>query len=159
MHAAAILGPGKVQKYLEQFQQTGHAEWTVNLPGELHQADAVLLFGGDGTIHRHLPALVKLQLPVLVVPCGSGNDFARALGLRKIGDSLAAWRKFARERSNWRSIDLGVITQADPRGLKPLDRTPSSGTAEAVPSPVLRQGEPVPDTSEVPSVPRYFCCV
>ena len=37
-----------------------------------------MIFGGDGTIHRHLPALVRLQLPVLVVPAGSGNDFARA---------------------------------------------------------------------------------
>ena len=40
--------------------------------------------------------LVKLGLPVLVVPAGSGNDFARALGLRRVRDSLAAWRRFSR---------------------------------------------------------------
>ena len=58
------------------------------------QVDVILLFGGDGTIHRHLGQLVKLGLPVLVVPAGSGNDFARALGLARVRDSLAAWRRF-----------------------------------------------------------------
>jgi diacylglycerol kinase (ATP) len=73
-------------------------------------AEVVLLFGGDGTIHRHLGLLVKLGLPVLVVPAGSGNDFARALGLRRVRDSLAAWRKFCDGGENVRTIDLGVIT-------------------------------------------------
>jgi diacylglycerol kinase (ATP) len=48
------------------------------MPSRSDQADAILLFGGDGTIHRHLAQLVQLGLPVLVVPAGSGNDFARA---------------------------------------------------------------------------------
>jgi len=51
-----------------------------------------------------------LQLPVLVVPCGSGNDFARALGLGSVRDSLGAWRKFCSARGNAQAIDLGVIT-------------------------------------------------
>jgi diacylglycerol kinase (ATP) len=76
-------------------------------------ADAILIFGGDGTIHRHLAQLVKLRLPVLVVPCGSGNDFARALNLRSLQDSLAAWRKFSTGGGNVRTIDLGVITSLD----------------------------------------------
>jgi diacylglycerol kinase (ATP) len=50
-----------------------------------------------------------LRLPVLVVPCGSGNDFARALKLRRVRDSLAAWRRFSFGGDNVRSIDLGVI--------------------------------------------------
>jgi diacylglycerol kinase (ATP) len=57
-----------------------------------------------------LAQLVKLQLPVLIVPCGSGNDFARALNLHSVQDSLAAWAKFSSSRSNLRTIDLGVIT-------------------------------------------------
>jgi diacylglycerol kinase (ATP) len=46
---------------------------------------------------------------VLVVPCGSGNDFARALSLRSVAESLSAWRKFSSGGGNVRSIDLGVI--------------------------------------------------
>ena len=66
----------------------------MGMPASGEQADVILLFGGDGTVHRHLGQLVRLGLPVLVVPAGSGNDFARALGLRRVRDSLAAWRKF-----------------------------------------------------------------
>ena len=60
-------------------------------------------------MHRHLGALVKLGLPVLVVPAGSGNDLARALGLRRMRDSIDAWSKFASDGANVRTIDLGVI--------------------------------------------------
>jgi diacylglycerol kinase (ATP) len=78
------------------------------------------VFGGDGTVHRHLGALVKLGLPVLVVPAGSGNDFARALALYRVSDSLAAWRRFASGGGNVRTIDLGLITPLDPAGKAPL---------------------------------------
>ena len=81
----------------------------MGVPGSADEADIVLLFGGDGTIHRHLGPLVKLGLPVLVVPAGSGNDFARALGLRRVRDSLAAWRSFCSGAGNVNAIDLGVI--------------------------------------------------
>ena len=79
------------------------------MPGSPSDADAVVIFGGDGTIHRHLPALVRLQLPLLVVPSGSGNDFARALNLHSVRDSLRAWRDFEAGRNQPRAIDLGVI--------------------------------------------------
>ena len=42
---------------------------------------------------------MKLGLPGLVVPTGRGNDFARALGLRRVRDALTAWRGLA-----WGSI-------------------------------------------------------
>ena len=77
-------------------------------PGDV---DVILLFGGDGTIHRHLSQLVKLAVPVLVVPAGSGNDFATSLGLRRVRHSLEAWRTFCTGAGNVRAIDLGGITQ------------------------------------------------
>ncbi|HWX92623.1 MAG TPA: diacylglycerol kinase family protein [Terriglobales bacterium] len=80
------------------------------MPASPDQADVILLFGGDGTLHRHLEQLVKLGSPVLVVPVGSGNDFARALGLRSVRVSLKAWHEFRSTQANVRSIDLGVIT-------------------------------------------------
>src|SRR6202035_4001727 len=130
MRVAAIFGPGCSTKDLDPFRRNSEVTWLVGLPAESNETDAILVFGGDGTVHRHLPQLVKLRLPVLVVPCGSGNDFARALGLRSIRDSLAACRKFFCGGDNVRTIDLGVI--------KPLsDR---HGTGES-------------------PVPHYFCCV
>ncbi len=79
MRAAAILGLGCSEKDLKPFQTVHDIEWRVGLPNSHGDADIVLLFGGDGTIHRHLGPLVLLGLPVLIVPTGSGNDFARAL--------------------------------------------------------------------------------
>ena len=110
MRAAAIFGPGCSIKDLRPFQANLESHWIIGLPGESSEADAIVIFGGDGTVHRHLPQLAKLRLPVLVVPSGSGNDFARALKLRSIRDSSAAWRKFSSAGHNVRAIDLGLIT-------------------------------------------------
>jgi diacylglycerol kinase (ATP) len=130
MRASAILGLGCSPKNLKPFQQQTNIDWRMGMPASADQADIILLFGGDGTIHRHLSPLVNLGLPVLVVPAGSGNDFARALGLRRVRDSLAAWRKFCGGAGNLRSVDLGVIAPVE-----------SAGGAPA------------------PHHPRYFCCV
>ena len=129
MRAAVILGLGCSPKDLKPLQTDGGVEWRVGMPAA-DRADAILLFGGDGTIHRHLGQLVKLGMPVLVVPAGSGNDFACSLGLRRVRDSLAAWQKFSSGSANVREIDLGIISVV-----------PGLGEAPSI------QG------------PRYFCCI
>jgi diacylglycerol kinase (ATP) len=109
MRAAAIFGLGTSPSELKRFQDGSSTTWTEGLPTARSDAAAVVIFGGDGTIHRHLPALVRLQLPVLVVPSGSGNDFARALNLRSGRDSLKAWRDFESGKCEPKTIDLGII--------------------------------------------------
>ncbi|MEY3473744.1 MAG: hypothetical protein RL087_202 [Pseudomonadota bacterium] len=49
----------------------------------------VVLCGGDGTVHRMLPALMECKHLLGLVPCGSGNDLARALGY-PLGDLRGA---------------------------------------------------------------------
>ena len=44
----------------------------------------VVLVGGDGTLHHMLPALLTHRHTLGVVPVGSGNDAARAFGLRSL---------------------------------------------------------------------------
>ncbi len=109
MRAAVIFGLGTSPADLKPFQSGSPTEWLQGLPASSSDADAILIFGGDGTIHRHLPALVRLQLPVLIVPAGSGNDFARALDLRSVRDSLRVWRNFESGKIQARGIDLGII--------------------------------------------------
>ncbi len=41
----------------------------------------ILLCGGDGTVHEALPAIAESNLPIGLIPCGRGNDFARNIGL------------------------------------------------------------------------------
>jgi diacylglycerol kinase (ATP) len=144
MRVAVILGLGSSTGHLDPFARNSDATWQLGLPANSTDADAILVLGGDGTVHRHLPQLVKLQLPVLVVPHGSGNDFARALKLRSVGGALAAWRQFASRRhpgeepgknnDHVRRIDLGVISAL-----------PSAGAATAADVPEPRG--------------RYFGCV
>lgn len=123
MRAAAILGLGCSPRELRLFEADSSMEWRMGVPAPGDEVDVILLFGGDGTIHRHLGSLVKLGLPVLVVPAGSGNDFACSLGLRRVRDSLAAWAQFCRGAKNVRTIDLGRITQ-----LGRPSEAPSTGT-------------------------------
>jgi len=149
MRATAIFGLGCSPHNLKPFQdaesldgESPKTDWRIGMPAVPDQADAVLLFGGDGTIHRHLSQLVKLKLPVLVVPTGSGNDFARALGLRSVRDSLAAWRVYCAGKNNARAIDLGVIT--------PLEN------ASATPSTASTMNDPARESA---LATRYFCSV
>jgi diacylglycerol kinase family enzyme len=122
MRAAVILGLGCSPKELKPFQSGTVAEWRMGMPASADEAEVVLLFGGDGTVHRHLGQLVRLGLPVLVVPAGSGNDFARALGITKVRDSLVAWQRFCGGANNVRAIDLGVIVALGAGGTPPLPR-------------------------------------
>jgi diacylglycerol kinase (ATP) len=152
LRAAAIFGLGSSTKNLKPFQNEPHTTWLIGCPANSNEADAVLVFGGDGTIHRHLPRLVKLQLPVLVVPRGSGNDFARALNLRSIRDSVAAWGSFLSGQNNVRTIDLGVIAPLLAEGRKDGESSPS-GTKQV--STFKHSGNQTPETRN----PSYFCCI
>lgn len=118
MRAAAILGPGNVSTAFFEFQRDTNVRWT----SLIEQADVVIIFGGDGTIHHQLTTLLDLDVPLLVVPCGSGNDFARALGLLKLKDSIDACRKFAEEAANVRTIDLGMISGLSEKATGSLSR-------------------------------------
>jgi diacylglycerol kinase (ATP) len=126
MRAAAILGPGCSPNNLKPFQTCETVEWRLGLPDSADGVEVILLFGGDGTIHHHLGKLVALGVPVLIVPTGSGNDFARTLGLRKMRDSIAAWQQFCAGRGKVRAVDLGVITEMEGAGA-PHDANRSSG--------------------------------
>src|SRR5260370_17479511 len=119
MRAAVIFGLGCSQKNLKPFQIDAGIDWRIGMPAASDEAEVILIFGGDGTIHRHLAQLVKLGLPVLVVPAGSGNDFPRALGLRRVRDALAAWRRFCAHPANVRTIDLVVIPPLPAPGAPP----------------------------------------
>ena len=109
MRAAYVLGPGLDNKALRVFQQPG---WELEQLSPRHNAappDALLAFGGDGTLHHQLDFLVRTLTPLLVVPCGSGNDFAKTLGLRTPAESAQLWRRFSDGDARAHAIDVGVI--------------------------------------------------
>src|SRR6516225_6118153 len=107
--AAALLHPDVSPKAIEPFRsETSDIIFREDLDNAA-PLDAALIFGGDGTVHRHLPELHRHKIPALIVPKGSGNDFAKALGIRNEATALRAWKEFCSTRKNVREIDLGVI--------------------------------------------------
>lgn len=50
---------------------------------------AVIVIGGDGTVHGVLDAVLEAQVPLGVIPAGSGNDLVRSLQLPR--DASGAW--------------------------------------------------------------------
>ncbi len=157
MRALAIFGPLASARDLRPFSLPG----VELLPeGSPSAAEAVLIFGGDGTIHRQLPHLARTGIPLLVVPHGSGNDFARALSLRTPQDSLAAWRRFCSGAGNVRDVDLGVITcgvrrRRIPGCAEPAHETPT-GAAEDPPAADTTKTQPE-TSNEKPET--LFCCI
>src|SRR5215469_14307143 len=100
MNIAALLHPDIPARSIEPFQRVSPAlqiRSNLSAAGDL---SAALIFGGDGTIHRYLPELHKFKIPVLIVPRGSGNDFAKALGIKNEKIALAAWQKYCAGAGN-----------------------------------------------------------
>ena len=119
MRAVAIFGPNASRSDLQPFQSDDESisiSENLEAAGELQ---AGLVFGGDGTVHRHLAAFVERKTPMLVVPHGSGNDFAVAVGVRTREDALAGWKKFQGGAGNVRQVDVGRITPLGEPGAEP----------------------------------------
>lgn len=72
--------------------------------------DTVVALGGDGVIHEVVNGLMKLRRPerpqLGVIPLGSGNDFARTLGMPRnnVGEALSQL-----VRGQARSCELGRV--------------------------------------------------
>src|SRR6185437_6024577 len=77
------------------------------------QADAVIVCGGDGIAHLAANALAGGEVPLGIVPAGSGNDAATALGMPadplRAADALLA----ALAAGSVARIDLGRIELDD----------------------------------------------
>jgi diacylglycerol kinase (ATP) len=109
MIAAAMLHPDVSTSVVDRFRSSGVDIKIRDTLKDVSNYSATLIFGGDGTVHRHLPQLHEQKVPALVVPTGSGNDFAKALGIRNLEIALRAWKQFCSDGKNVKDIDLGVI--------------------------------------------------
>lgn len=68
-------------------------------------ADAVALIGGDGTVHLGAQVLANSGMPFGVIPAGTGNDFARGIGV-PLKDPAAAADLIVQGRT--RTVDLAT---------------------------------------------------
>ncbi|MDX2132124.1 MAG: diacylglycerol kinase family protein [Planctomycetota bacterium] len=71
--------------------------------------DAVVVAGGDGTIHSLLPALRNESVGIHHAPLGTENLFAREFGMRADGAFVAR----AAKKGVFDRVDLGLIRHAE----------------------------------------------
>jgi diacylglycerol kinase family enzyme len=81
----------------------------------LPEGSRVVVVGGDGTLNRWLPTLLARRLTVGLVPMGSGNDTARALGV--FGLPWAKALPLALQGPP-QSIDTGLASWSDLQGMR-----------------------------------------
>ncbi len=170
MRVAAILHPYEKDSLLDPFRTAGINLFRGNSlePGDL--PEAAIVFGGDGSVHRVIQALAGSECPLLVVPTGSGNDFATAIGIESVADALRAWKAFLAGEGYSRTLDLGVITPMTERApVQDEDAVPVEGSTfirddgtfekpkEKLATAIMRQH--LHFLYDAIKSERYFCCV
>lgn len=100
MNVALVINPvsgggkGKKvgQRFVRELGQSGvhftiiqeeSEQQTIATLNRIHEKDAfssIVSVGGDGQAHLLFPFAIDWKVPILVVPAGTGNDFARSAG-------------------------------------------------------------------------------
>lgn len=119
----AITGPRSSAKHVVPFQRLAVNVAPVRLLDhptcdEVRAAlaakpDCVLLFGGDGTLNRYLGLLLAAQVQLLMVPTGSGNDFAMANGVKTAADALAVFNDWLANKASVCNCDIASLVVTD----------------------------------------------
>lgn len=112
--------------------------------------DVVISAGGDGTIHQVVNGILQgreqtSHLPVVgVLPVGTGNDFARSLGIRPDVEQLIALLRDFKPRK----LDVGKIEYSDSpaadshKSMRYFINVVDTGMGPEVVQKVLRSGRP-----------------
>ena len=91
------------------------------------RAGVLAVAGGDGTVGAGARAALARSVPMLTLPCGTLNHFARTIGLETVGDALAAFR------GGWLArVDVGRIHRGDGPDVCFLNTASFAGYTELV---------------------------
>lgn len=94
-----------------------HAKTLAGKISELEDNDIhLVVIGGDGTINEVINGIRNFdRITFSVIPSGSGNDFARGLGISK--DPVEALDRILDPKGGTKKIDLGCLTLAGRKRL------------------------------------------
>ena len=98
-----------MQYVVQETRHSGHAQELIS-EASLGEFDGIAVAGGDGTLFQALNGLMnhspQARVPLGLIPIGTGNAFARDLGLQP-----DAWREAVEliGQSNIRRVDVGRI--------------------------------------------------
>ncbi len=74
-----LLNDNRLDYDLEMTRAPGQAEEIARRAGS--EYDTVIAVGGDGTMNEVINGVMDTRTPVGFIPAGTGNDFARSLGI------------------------------------------------------------------------------
>lgn len=89
-NAGGGRGAAALPLLLDALRRAGHGITLIDEPtpsaardalAAVTAAESIIACGGDGTVHFTLQAALRAGLPMGIVPAGSGDDAARAIGL------------------------------------------------------------------------------
>ncbi|WP_051468342.1 bifunctional phosphatase PAP2/diacylglycerol kinase family protein [Actinomadura oligospora] len=89
-----------------RFERGGDLAATLDEAAE--RAEVLAVVGGDGTVNAAARAALAHKVPLLVVPGGTFDHFARALGVETVADAVTAYRDGRLGR-----VDVGRVTPGD----------------------------------------------
>ncbi len=102
--ALGVFGRGDVQVDVQESRDAQHL-LALARQAAADKPDAIVSLGGDGTHHYVLNGMAGSEIPLGIIPAGSGNDLAKGLGIptqaRAAAETLLA--------GNTRRIDLGRV--------------------------------------------------
>jgi diacylglycerol kinase (ATP) len=93
-----------------RIRHTGGPDHASELAAECSaEADLIAGVGGDGTLSELVNGLRESHTPCTMIPCGTGNDFSRFVGIPDTPDQAA--RRIA--EGGIRPADAGLVKQSD----------------------------------------------
>jgi diacylglycerol kinase (ATP) len=87
--ALDVLRRGGVRTEIRESRSTEHLLELARQARE-EEPDLVVSAGGDGTHHHVLNGLVGSEIPLGLIPLGTGNDFAKGIGVPRHAGAAAA---------------------------------------------------------------------
>lgn len=124
-NAGGGRGAAALPLLLDALRRAGHGITLIDEPSPeqataaidaVTAADAIIACGGDGTVHFTLQNALRLDIPMGIVPAGSGDDAARAIGLphgRRRHDLHRAVRHTVDHIGTSRAVDVIWAEAAD----------------------------------------------
>ncbi|WP_250007998.1 diacylglycerol kinase family protein [Actinoplanes sp. M2I2] len=105
-------GPGRTVRLLEA--HSGASAESACHAAVAAGVSAVVAVGGDGTVHRALQAVAEQPVGFGVIPAGTGNDFAAAVGMPD--DPLAAAGVVVEALASGRHTPIDLARAVNPGG-------------------------------------------
>ena len=73
----------------------------------LNETDLVAVYGGDGSVTQAAAGLIGTGKPLLIIPGGTANVFAKELGIPQ--DTMEALKLFRDQKYRLQAVDTGLV--------------------------------------------------